>query len=51
MENTPMQILNCPSKSIFSVPKVRQEKIDPEGELQVEESQRGFNVNPGCRSR
>ena len=51
LEDTPVQILSCPSKSIFSVAEVRQEKIDPEGELQVEERQRGFNINSGCRSK
>ena len=38
-------------KSIFSVAEVWQEKMDPEGELQVGERQKGFNINPGCRSR
>ena len=29
--------------------EVRQEKIDPEGELQVDEKQRGFSINLGCK--
>ena len=40
MEDAPEQILNCPSRSILSMVEVRQEKIDSEGELQVERRER-----------
>jgi len=36
-EHTLVQILSCPCKLIFPVAEVHQEKIKPEGELQVRE--------------
>ena len=36
-EHMPVQILSFPGKSIFLVAEIQQEKIEPEGELQVRE--------------
>ena len=47
MENTPGRYSVAQVKSIFSLVEVWPEKIDLEGELQVEERQRGFNISQG----
>lgn len=47
MESTLGRYSVAQLKLIFSLVEVRQEKIDSEGELQVEERQRGFNISQG----
>ena len=49
LENISVQILSCPSRSIFSVAEVQQEEIESEGELQVRE--RGISTSPRVQEK